>query len=85
MALAGVLIGLWVVLAFVLSAFPSRDNHWRRAYVLMAVGLPLLLWIIWAEGLWPGLLALCVGATVLRWPVYYLWRKLRGAKKEKAQ
>ena len=68
-----VLIGLWVVLAFVLAAFPSTDNHWRRAYVLMAVGLPLLVWITWQHGLMYGGIALIVGGSVLRWPVYYLW------------
>ncbi len=72
-----ILICLWVVLAFVLAAFPSTDNHWRRAYVLMAVGLPLLVWLFWAEGLWMGLVGLLVGGMVLRWPVYFLWRWLR--------
>lgn len=72
-----ILICLWVVLAFVLAAFPSNDNHWRRAYVLMAVGLPLLVWLFWAEGLWMGLVGLLVGGMVLRWPVYFLWRWLR--------
>ena len=72
-----ILICLWVVLAFVMAAFPSTDNHWRRAYVLIAVGLPVLVWIFWAEGLWTGLLGLLVGGVVLRWPVYFLWRWLR--------
>ena len=72
-----ILICLWVVLAFVMAAFPSTDNHWRRAYVLIAVGLPVLVWIFWAEGLWMGLLGLLVGGVVLRWPVYFLWRWLR--------
>ena len=68
-----VLIGLWVVLAFVLAAFPSTDNHWRRAYVLIAVGLPLLAWITWQHGAMYGGIALIVGGSVLRWPVYFLW------------
>ncbi len=72
-----VLIGLWVVLAFVLAAFPSTDNHWRRAYVLMAIGFPLLVWVILQHGLMYGGIALIVGASVLRWPVYYLWLWLK--------
>jgi len=72
-----ILIGLWVVLAFVLAALPSNDNHWRRAYVLIGLGVPLLIWIVWADGLVMGALALLVGALVLRWPVYFLWQQVK--------
>ena len=72
-----ILIGLWVVLAFAMAAFPSTDNHWRRAYVLMAIGLPLLIWIIWQHGFLFGLLCVAVGASVFRWPVYFLWRWIK--------
>ncbi|WP_322889618.1 MULTISPECIES: DUF2484 family protein [unclassified Yoonia] len=73
-------ISLWVVLAFVLAAFPSTDNHWRRAYVLIAIGLPLLAWVTWQAGPMVGALGLVVGGLVLRWPVIYLWRWLRRAR-----
>lgn len=69
-------IGLWVVLAFVMAAIPSNDNHWRRAYVLIAIGAPLLIWIVWHHGILIGLFGLIVGGLVLRWPVYFLWRKI---------
>ncbi|HEV8034627.1 DUF2484 family protein [Yoonia sp.] len=72
-----ILIGLWVVLAFAMSAFPSNDNHWRRAYVLLAIGVPLLVWITIQHGLVIGLLGLVIGGLVLRWPVYYLWRWIK--------
>jgi hypothetical protein len=72
-----ILIGLWVVLAFVMAAFPSTDNHWRRAYVLMAIGAPLLIWITWQHGIWFGILGVIVGASVFRWPVYFLWRWIK--------
>jgi hypothetical protein len=72
-----ILIGLWVVVAFVMAAVPSKDNHWRRAYILLAIGLPLLVWIIWQNGIWYGLLGLFIGGSVLRWPVYCLWRWVR--------
>lgn len=61
MTTALVLIAAWVVLAFVMAATPSNDNHWRRAYVLMAVGFPLLIWITWQHGALAGLLGLVVG------------------------
>lgn len=67
-------IGLWVVLAFVMAAIPSTDNHWRRAYVLMAIGVPALIWIFWQHGMVYGLLGLAVGCLVLRWPLIFFWR-----------
>jgi uncharacterized membrane protein len=70
-------IGLWVVLAFAMAILPSSDNHWRRAYILIAIGVPLLVWIVWQHGVLLGLFGLGVGCLVLRWPVYFLWRWLR--------
>lgn len=70
-------IGLWVVLAFAMALFPSNDNHWRRAYVLIAIGIPLLIWIFWQHGVLLGVLGLVVGGLVLRWPVYFAWRWVR--------
>ena len=35
----------WLVSANVLGLIPSKDNHWTRAYVLIALGIPLLIWI----------------------------------------
>lgn len=72
-----ILIGLWVILAFVMAAFPSQDNHWRRAYILIGVGIPLVVWIIWQDGIAMGLIAIFVGGLVLRWPVYFLWRWIK--------
>ncbi|MFT7146309.1 MAG: hypothetical protein ACJASZ_001186 [Yoonia sp.] len=75
-------IGLWVVLAFAMVLIPSNDNHWRRAYVLIAIGVPLLIWIFWQHGVLMGMLGLVVGGLVLRWPVYFAWcwfrQKMRG-------
>lgn len=72
-----ILMGLWVVLAFIMAAFPSRDNHWRRAYILTGIGLPLLIWITWQHGALLGLIGVVIGGLVLRWPVYFLWRWIR--------
>ena len=72
-----VAICLWVLLAFVMAIIPSTDNHWRRAYVLMAIGFPLLVWVTWTGGIWYGLLALVAGASFLRWPLIFLVRWIR--------
>lgn len=79
MTLSVLLLCLWVLLAFVMAAIPSTDNHWRRAYVLMALGAPLLIFLIWEGGVLMGLVGVAVAVSVFRWPVVYLWRKLRRA------
>lgn len=69
---------LWLIAANVIAMFPSRDHHWRNAYGLIALGLPLLVWIFVVAG---GLMAavfLVAGASVLRWPVYFLARWVKG-------
>ncbi|NBT32095.1 MAG: DUF2484 family protein [Rhodobacteraceae bacterium] len=65
---------VWLLAANVLALIPSRDNHWTRAYILIGIGVPLLGWVVLQNGLWVGLLCLAAGASVLRWPVIYLWR-----------
>ncbi|MDJ0823004.1 MAG: DUF2484 family protein [Paracoccaceae bacterium] len=78
MNLSLILVFVWLLLANVLAMIPSRDNHWTRAYILIALGLPLLVWTFWENGWFVGLLALAAGMSVLRWPVRYLLRWLRG-------
>ncbi|KPP85701.1 MAG: Protein of unknown function (DUF2484) [Rhodobacteraceae bacterium HLUCCO07] len=68
---------VWLVVANMAAMLPSTDNHWRRAYGLMATGLPLLVWIFWENPVWVGMLALVAGLSVLRWPLIYLIRWLR--------
>lgn len=68
---------VWLVLANILALLPSRDNHWSRAYLLIALGVPLLGYVTYENGPWIGLLLLAAGASVLRWPVIYLGRWLR--------
>ena len=74
MSLSFVALCLWVVTAAGLAMFPSRDHHWRLAYVLIAVGIPLLGWLTYENGPVMGFIGLAVGISVLRWPVYYLGR-----------
>ena len=68
---------IWLVAANVLAMFPSRDHHWRAAYGLIAIGIPLLGWTTYENGPYIGLALLIGGASVLRWPVVYLWRWVR--------
>jgi hypothetical protein len=67
----------WLIVANLVAMLPSRDYHWRSAYVLIAVGIPLLGWVTYEHGPLIGLALLAAGASVLRWPLIYLWRWLR--------
>ncbi|TMM55016.1 DUF2484 family protein [Sulfitobacter sabulilitoris] len=77
MSLSLILVCLWAVTANVLAMTPSRDHHWRNAYVLIAIGIPMIGLVTWQHGPWLGLLVLAGGMSVLRWPVIYLARWLR--------
>ena len=77
MTLSLMLAAIWALIANVLAMLPSRDNHWRNAYILIAIGIPLVGFVTWQNGPWIGLLVLMAGMSVLRWPVIYLGRWLR--------
>jgi hypothetical protein len=71
---------LWLVTANLIAMLPSRDHHWRAAYVLIALGVPLLGWVTYVSGpLW-GMAFLAAGASLLRWPLIHLWRRLRSPR-----
>ncbi|UWQ73552.1 DUF2484 family protein [Leisingera sp. M658] len=74
MTLSLTLAAVWALTANILAMIPSRDNHWRRAYVLIALGIPLLGYVTYENGPWWGLAVLLAGMSVLRWPVIYLGR-----------
>ncbi len=76
MSIALITAGLWVVLAAVLAAIPSRDKHWRRAWFLVATGLPILAWVFWQAGPWWGLGVAMAEASILRWPIRRLIGRL---------
>lgn len=78
MSVPVVLSLLWLVAANVIAMFPSRRQHWPAAYALIAIGLPLLGWLLAVDGVWAALLVAAAGASVLRWPVRYLGRWLIG-------
>ncbi len=68
---------VWLIAANLIGMFPSRDYHWRAAYAMIAIGLPLLVWVTWEGGLIVGLVIVVGAGSVLRWPVVYLTRWLR--------
>lgn len=76
LTLALALCLVWLVAANLIGMLPSRDYHWRAAYVMIAIGLPLLGWLVWEGGLIVGLLILLAAGSVLRWPVVCLARWL---------
>ena len=72
-------IAAWVVLAGLLSSFPSRRKHWPLAYALIALGLPILVWAF-ADSVWTGLVGLAAGCLILRWPLVFALRRLTGGR-----
>lgn len=75
LALAAGLI--WLIAANVTAMFPSKDHHWSNAYRLIAVGVPILIWVLWSNGPWWALAFVVAAGSVLRWPLVYLARWLR--------
>ncbi|WP_323785856.1 DUF2484 family protein [Thalassovita sp.] len=67
----------WLVLVNILGLFPSKRNHWPQAYAMIALGVPILIYLIYQNGPWMGLLFLASAMSVLRWPVIYLGRWIR--------
>ena len=55
-----------------------QEQDTARAAVLAALGVPLLGWLTLVHGPVVGGLALAGGASVLRWPLIHLTRRLRG-------
>ena len=72
-----ILACLWAVVANVIAMLPSKDQHWRNAYILIAIGIPIVGFVTVQHGPWIGLLVLAGGCSILRWPVYFLARWLR--------
>ncbi|MEX0351529.1 MAG: DUF2484 family protein [Paracoccaceae bacterium] len=77
MTLSLTLACVWAISANLMAMIPSRDNHWTRAYLLIALGIPLLGYVTYQNGPVVGLIALIAGMSVLRWPVIYLTRWIR--------
>lgn len=73
---------IWLVAANVVGLLPTKDHHWRSAYILIGFGIPILGWVTFENGPIWGMAMAAGGASVLRWPVYFLarWvkRKVKG-------
>lgn len=67
---------LWLIAANLIAMLPTRDHHWRAAFWLIAAGVPLLGWVTLHNGPVLGLAFLIGGASVLRWPLVLLWRRV---------
>ena len=78
MTLSLILACLWAILANVIGMLPAHKSHWPAAYVLIALGVPLLGFVTYENGPWIGLIALAAGASVLRWPLLYFGRWIKG-------
>lgn len=72
-----ILACLWLIAANLIAMLPSRDRHWRAALVLIVCGIPLAGWVTAEAGPYWGMLVLAGGASVLRWPLIWLWRAAR--------
>lgn len=77
MTLSLILACVWAIAANLAAMVPSKDNHWTRAYILIALGVPLLGFVTYENGPLVGLGVLIAGMSVLRWPVIYLSRWLK--------
>lgn len=78
---------IWIIAANFSAMMPTKTNHWNAAYVLIAVGVPLLGWVTFENGAVVGLLCLAAGVSILRWPVRYLgrWLKRKAGRGEPAE
>ncbi|MBU2960183.1 DUF2484 family protein [Citreicella sp. C3M06] len=74
MSLSLFLACAWGIIANIMAMLPARDNHWRRAYILIATGIPIVLLVGWQLGGWMALIVLLAMASILRWPLRYLLR-----------
>ena len=71
----------WALVANLIAMFPSRRQHWPAAWVLIAIGIPIVGWVTWQMGPLIGLVVLAARMSVLRWPVIYLMRWFRGLRR----
>ena len=68
---------LWVIAAAVLQWITTVKQSWPAAYGLMVVAVPVL-WLLWGHSPLHVLLGLVTMGAVLRWPVRYGWRRVKG-------
>ena len=74
MSLSVIAALIWMVVVNMRAMFPSRDKHWRFAYVMIAIAVPILIGIFLQHGILLGCVFLLAGMWIMRWPVIYLGR-----------
>ena len=68
---------VWFIAANLRAMFPSKDHLWRFAYGMIALGMPILIWVAVDHGIWIAALVFVAACSVLRWPVIYTMRWIR--------
>lgn len=68
---------LWVLIAWVLSIVLTAKQSWPAAYGLIAIGIPILIWLGISMGWTAAGVGFVVGCVVLRWPVIYAGRWIK--------
>lgn len=76
MNLSVILALLWLILSNVIAFFPSKKKHWPAAYFLMAIGLPIAIFVFYENPIWVGVLFLIAAASIFRWPLIFMLRRL---------
>ena len=77
MSISLVLACVWALVANVLAMTPSKDYHWRNAYILIGIGIPLLGFVTFKNGPSIGLVVLIAAMSMLLWPFVYLSRRIK--------
>lgn len=77
MSLSIVAALIWMLAVNLRAMFPSKDNHWTFAYAMIAIGVPILIWVYLDHGLLMAAVLLVGAMWVMRWPVIYLSRWIR--------
>lgn len=68
---------IWMTVANVRAMFPSKDFLWNFAYVMIAVGVPIVIYVWWQNGIWIALMFVVAAMWIMRWPVIYLGRWIK--------
>ncbi|KAA2316373.1 DUF2484 family protein [Pseudooceanicola sediminis] len=71
------LVLIWGLAANLAAILPRQQDDWTPAYILIAIGIPILGYVTMQHGPWAGLIVLVAGMAALRWPVVNFGRWLR--------
>lgn len=77
MTLSLILLLIWALTANVIAMFPSKHHHWPAAYVLVATGIPLIIFVFYQNNAIINILAFAAWCSVLRWPLLYGYKWVR--------